>query len=106
MLPGGWRPPSNTPCERESQRALWGVYAEPAPTRDESQWIRAVKQDYDVTITPAQLGWYRWKLVESFRRDETMRAQEYPCLPSDAFQSFGDRFLAIPLARRRMSGAE
>jgi len=92
--------------ERETQRALWQVYAEPAPTRDESQWITAIKKDYHVTITPAQLGWYRWKLVESFRGDETMRAQEYPCLPSDAFQSFGDRFLAIPLAQRTMLEVE
>src|SRR3990167_3839892 len=65
-----------------------------------------MKKVYFDQITPAQLGWYRWKLGESFRGEEMMRPQGCPCLPSDAFQSFGDRFLSIGLAQRTMLEVE
>jgi len=74
--------------------ALWKQYAGEA-TRDEQTWMRAIKRRYAVTLEPEQLVWYRYQLVEKFRGDETMLAQEHPCLPEDAFQAFGEKFIAM-----------
>lgn len=86
---------------------LWAAYGTDAPTEDERTWMRVVARQYDVTITPEQLAWYRWKLVEDFAGDETLRAQEHPCLPEDAFQSFGTKFIAPGILQKlRIAQAE
>lgn len=86
---------ASSPVERE----LWAQYAIQGPTADERAWIRAVKKQYGVTITQAQIGWYRWVLDAEMHGDEALRAQEYSCLPEEAFQSFGEKVIRPALIR-------
>ncbi len=81
-----------------SERELWDRYGGPA-TGDERRWARVIRDRYEVTILPEQLVWYRWQLAEEFFGDETLLAQEYPCLPEDAFQAFGDKFIDVEQIR-------
>lgn len=69
-------------------------------TADERLWVREVKRQFDHEITAEQLAWYRYCLDDICLGDETMRAQEFPCLPDDAFQSFGDKFIPPTVIRR------
>lgn len=80
-------------------RDLWGTYAVDAPDTEERQWIAEVKRRYGHTITAAQLGWYRWVLEAEMNDDEAMRAQEYACLPEEAFQAFGEKIIRPELIR-------
>lgn len=75
-----------------AQPAVWEQY-NGRLTREERDWIREVKRLYGLEIAAEQVVWYRWVLEEKFYGDEAMRAQEFPCLPDDAFQAFGDRFI-------------
>ena len=65
-------------------------------TRDELDMMSHVKADYDFIVPPEYVVWRRQTLVEKFAGDEMMMLQEYPNVPEDAFQAFGERF--IPLA--------
>ncbi len=83
-----------------SQRAMWERYGEMPATPEERQWLDAVMRIYAYTIPHEYVAWYRATLAEDFAGDETLMAQEYPNLPEDAFQSFGDKFLAPGLVQR------
>ena len=82
-----------------SHEAIWEKYGGKL-TADERRWKKEIKRQYDVEIEPEQLVWYRWTCDEDFMGDETMLAQEHPCLPEDAFQSFGDKFIPPHVIRR------
>lgn len=84
----------------EAQAELWDRYADPELSDDETLWTGEVLRRYGVTITLAQLAWYRWQLVEQFYGDEVLLAQEFACLPEDAFQAFGEKFISPALIRR------
>src|SRR5262249_43243305 len=77
--------------------------AVPTPTSDEAFWIREVKRRYKHEITPAELGWYRHTLDAEMHGDETLMAQEYACLPEEAFQSFGQKVFTPDTIRRLRS---
>lgn len=77
-----------------TQRALWSAYGEPERTAEERLWIHVIARRYGVEIEQEQLAWHRWKLVEECLGDEAFLAQEYACLPEEAFQSFGDKFIS------------
>src|SRR3990167_758573 len=83
-----------------SHAELWAAYGTRRPSVGERQWMRAVKDQYAVTITPEQLAWYRWQLVEEFLGDEALLAQEFPVLAEDAFQAFGEKFIAPTLVQK------
>ena len=85
--------------ERE-QRELWDAYGARRMTAEERQWVREIRKRYAVELEPEQLVWYRWKLDEQFYGDEAMMAQEFACLPGDAFQAFGDKFIPPPTLQR------
>jgi len=89
-----------SPADKE----LWNRYATDLPNEDEKLWMRAIESRYGVRIKRGQLAWYRWMLMERFFGDETMMAQEFPCLPEDAFQAFGDKFIAPRQIRRMRLG--
>lgn len=84
----------------KDQADLWAAYGPRRSTADERQWTRAVKERYEIIITPEQLAWYRFQLAEEFLGDEALRAQEFPCLPEDAFQAFGEKFVAPALVQK------
>jgi hypothetical protein len=84
----------------EEQRDLWEAYATHPPTSDERQWIAHVQRRFGIGITKGQLAWYRYQLQEKFEGDETLLAQEHPCLPEDAFQAFGDKFISPAVIQR------
>lgn len=81
-------------------RAVWERYSEKEPSADEALWIEEVERRYGHAITKGQLCWYRWKLTEGFDGDETMMAQEFSSLPEEAFQAFGDKFIASRIVLR------
>jgi hypothetical protein len=95
-----WREPSHvlTPADT----ALWARYAleHGALTDEERHWRDDVQRRYGHTLTLGFFAWYRWKLTEEFRGDETMMAQEYGLLPEECFQSFGDKFIEAYIVRR------
>lgn len=76
-----------------SNRRVWDMYGGDA-TQDERLWIRTVRRRYGHTISPEQLVWHRWKLAEAMNGDETMMAQEFSCLPEDAWQAFGHKLIS------------
>ena len=84
----------------QAARALWEAYGVAAPSPDEWLWMRAIEERYDVEIELEQLAWYRWQLAEEFVGDASLLAQEFPCLPEDAFQAFGEKFIAPALIQR------
>ncbi len=86
---------TSSPVERE----LWETYTEHRPTSEERAWMRAVKTQYGATITRAQIGWYRWVLEAEMHGDDALRAQEYACLPDEAFQAFGEKVIRPELIR-------
>jgi hypothetical protein len=77
--------------ERDSRE--YKRYGGANPRADERLWIEVIKRRYRRTISREQLAWYRWTLREKFFGDETMMAQEFSCIPEDAFQAFGDKFI-------------
>jgi len=82
------------------QEELWDRYGDDEKTEDERLWTAAVFERYGVLIVTEQLAWYRWQLVEQFYGDEVLLAQEFACLPEDAFQAFGEKFISPALVRR------
>lgn len=54
--------------------------------------VKAVKEEYGVTISLQQIAWYRWKLQEEFHGDQSMMDQEFPWTADDAFQSTGAKY--------------
>lgn len=82
-----------------TNESVWDKYGGRLTT-DEKRWTREIKKLYSVEIEPEQVVWYRWTCDEDFMGDETMLAQEHPCLPEDAFQSFGDKFIPPHVIRR------
>ncbi len=71
----------------------WKRYGGRGPSSSERVWVSAVRKQFRHTITREQLAWFRWKLREKFYGDEAMMAQEFACVPEDAFQAFGDKFI-------------
>lgn len=61
-------------------------------TQLERQRIRAVKEQYDFTISLQQLAWYRWHLSEKKSGDQSLMDQENPWTADDAFQSTGAKY--------------
>lgn len=98
----GWWRHEGYRVERGS--ALFDAYGIAEPTDEERGWMRAIRERYGVEIAPEQLAWYRATLVEDFEGNEDLRAQEHPCLPEEAFVSFGDKFIK-PGTIRRMRAA-
>src|SRR5438094_2446686 len=82
----------------EKGTPTWELYAG-APSKEEREWMREIKRRYGVTIAPEQVVWYRYRLAEKYRGDETMRMQEHPCLPDDAFQAFVEKFIPYALIK-------
>jgi hypothetical protein len=77
------------PEDREYQ-----VYWEAAPhySKKEAEWIRKIKQYYDFDISPGQISWYRWHLLEQKKGDEILMKQEYPATEDEAFVVAGSEF--------------
>jgi hypothetical protein len=78
-----------------------------ALTKLERDRVRAVRSEYDFTISLQQIAWYRWKLDEEFHGDQSMMDQEFPWTADDAFQATGAKYFttasltaAIRTARR------
>jgi hypothetical protein len=93
-----WMLPTNR--IETTQTELWERYGRGRLTEDERLWTAAVRKRYGVTITHEQIAWYRWMLVEECENDEVFLAQEFACLPEDAFQAFGEKFIAPALVRK------
>ena len=86
--------------EDDAHAEVWDAYGW-EPTREEVQWVTAVRRRYGLEIDASQLVWRRWQLASKFRGDEVMLAQEHPNLPEEAFQSWGDKFIQ-PFHIRRL----
>jgi hypothetical protein len=98
----GWYRHELYRINEDEQPAVWEQY-NGRLTSEERAWMREVKRLYGLEITAEQVVWYRYVLEEKFYGDEAMRAQEFPCLPEDAFQAFGDRFIpTADVARLRL----
>lgn len=85
----------SSPVERE----LWETYTARRPTGDERAWMAEIRRRYGVELTRGQIGWYRWVLEAEMHGDEALRAQEYSCLPEEAFQAFGEKVIRPELIR-------
>jgi len=83
----------------EEGTTIWNAYSGRL-TSEERLWMREVKRRFSVDLEPEQMVWYRYCLDDICLGDETMRAQEFPCLPEEAFQSFGDKFFAQGTIRK------
>jgi hypothetical protein len=73
---------------------IFEVYGKEDPTPTEWEWIDPIKKLFNVTITPEQLAWARWKLYEKHRGNETTFFQEFPPLEEYAFQMSGSKFFS------------
>ena len=87
---GWWRRRSAHSLAPENP--LYERYWDGSITPDsEQERVNEVRQRYNVTITPGQLAWYRWKL-DSQVASETLMDQEYPWTEDDAFIQTGSAF--------------
>jgi len=73
---------------------IFRVYGFEDPTPHEREWMDGVKKLYDFDITPEQLAWWRWKLLEHHRGNEVTAFQEFPPLEDYAFQMTGSKFFS------------
>lgn len=83
---------------------LFEAYGTDPLSEDERSWAHAIRDAYGVEISDEQWAWYRYQLAVEFNGDEDMRAQEEPCVPEDAFVSFGDKFIKPSTIRRLRAG--
>jgi hypothetical protein len=85
----------------------YDTYWDGNPTSDERVWIQEIFEQYGVEITPNQLAWWRWYVVEKMKGDEMMALQEMPPTEDYAFQLSGSKFFSAErtnLAYRRALG--
>lgn len=74
--------------------ALFRIYGQDLPTKNELEWIREVKSLYGYDIEPEQLAWWRWMLEEEYHGDETSIMQEHPPTENHAFVLTGNRYFS------------
>ncbi len=104
-----WDMWKNAKADAESQRAIflgWWTkedyavgkktdvfkkYWDGILTGDEDELVAEVKKEYDITIRPEQIAWYRWKEATRLSGDGMM-AQEFPYTENQAFISTGKGF--------------
>jgi hypothetical protein len=60
-------------------------------TPEEQELVKSVKEQYNFTVKPEQIAWYRWKLATRMSGDGMM-AQEFPWTEQQAFISTGKGF--------------
>ena len=89
---GWWR---NELYRRDKDSNEYRVYWDGQFTPQEEEWVRAVKQLYDVDIEPEQIAWWRWNLAEKIH-DEDLMMQEYPPTEDYAFILSGKNFFSMP----------
>jgi hypothetical protein len=70
---------------------IYKYYSYP-PSKEEKEWIKAVKVLYGYEIKMEQLAWWRWKLYESYNANKMFALQELPFYEDQAFQLSGNRF--------------
>lgn len=62
-------------------------------TTDEKEWVRSVKKMYGHDITPEQISWWRWMLLEEVR-DDMLMFQDFPPTETHAFILSGSNFFS------------
>lgn len=69
------------------------VYWDGRLTSEERAWQREITRLWQVELTPLQWAWYRWRFAEKHKSNVLVMHQEYPTLPTHAFQASGQSFL-------------
>jgi len=62
------------------------------PSKEEKEWIKAVKSLYNYEINMEQLAWWRYQLWDKYRGNKIFALQELPFFEDQAFQLSGSRF--------------
>jgi hypothetical protein len=92
---------------KESAKA-YRVYWDGKLTGEERAWQREITRVWQVELTPGQWAWYRWRFAEKHKSNQLIMHQEYPTLPSHAFQASGQSFLGAAVMadlREKLSDA-
>lgn len=88
---GWWR---NELYQVSRETDVFEVYGQEDPTHNEWEWIDGIKRRYEHEITPEQLAWWRWRLYEKHRGNESSCFQEFPPLEEYAWQMSGSKFFS------------
>jgi len=91
MFIGWWRKEDYAFEKGEREYEVYWTAA-PALSAKEREAVRKVKQYYDVDITPGQIAWYRWHMMEKKNGDEMWMKQENPWDEDEAFVVAGSQF--------------
>jgi hypothetical protein len=87
---GWWR---NQLYSVEKSSDVYKTYWDGKNSPEENEWIREVKKLYDFVITPQQLAWWRWKMLEGIQ-DDSLMYQEFPPTEDYAFIMTGTGFFS------------
>lgn len=88
---GWWR---NDIYRRARGSQIYEVYWDGALTDEEKKWVDEVKELYDYEIDDEQIAWWRWKLYEGAKGDETEMFEKYPPTAEHAFVMTGSQFFS------------
>ena len=61
----------------------------------ERRHVRAVKDQFDFTISLQQMAWYRWKLESEYKGDQAKMDEDFPFVEDDAFVATGSKFFTV-----------
>jgi len=61
-------------------------------SKEEKEWIKAVKSLYKYDISMEQMAWWRYQLYDKYRGNKMFALQELPFFEDQAFQLSGNRF--------------
>jgi hypothetical protein len=89
---GWWR---NEFYRKERNSLEFKTYWDGEPTKEETEWIREVYEEYHYNISPEQLAWWRWYLAEQCPGSQiNMMFQTFPPTANYAFQMTGSKFFS------------
>ena len=75
-------------------------------SKEEKEWVKAVKKLYNYTIQMPQIAFWRRELYERYSMDVKYCLQELPWTEEQAFQLSGDRFFSASLILSQKTNIE
>ena len=81
---------------------IYNVYWDGSLTTEEEHWVGQVKEIYGYEVDDEQIAWWRFKLNETMKGDETMMYEKYPPTAEYAFVMTGSQFFSSNQLTDRM----
>lgn len=96
----GWWSKNISRIEKDDPR--YPIYGYEDPDPDERELMKIVKEEYDYTIKPEQLAWYRWKASDNSKSEADI-LQNQPWMASQAFVLSGYSFFQVRQLQKDMA---